>query len=411
MKKAQLAIGATIAAIALALTGCSGSGGGSGGKVVLQEEDYYALTSPQGKALKALFAEYHQTHPNVTIESTKVVQNLVPKLQSQATTNSLPDLAIVDNPDFPVINATGKLQEIPLKDWKLGDAYIPGAQKVVTDKSGKVHGIFIGTNALAIEYNKDMFAAAGITEPPKTWDEFLAVAKKVTKPGVLGFMFAGSNNGCSAWQFDPWRWTAGGSDDKLDDPGNVKALEFWKSLIDAGVSSKDVVNQCQDESAVALVKGQVAMIENGPWEFGVLNAATNLKWDAFTIPVPTAGDKLQVPLGGEVWTAPKTGDKAREAAALDFLKWSQSKSVLKKFDAALGYVPVMSSLLDETTADNPQMAAFVESVKGARGRTSVLGTKTSAQVASLGTAIQSALTGQASPKDALVAAQKDFASK
>jgi multiple sugar transport system substrate-binding protein len=409
MKKAQLVIGAGIAAIALTLTGCSGSGGGDG-KVVLQEEDYYALTSPQGKALKWLYDEYEKTHPNVRIESTKVVQNLIPKLQSQATTNSLPDIAIVDNPDFPIIQATGKLQDLPVDDWGLADAYIPGASKVTTIK-GKTQGVFIGTNALAIQYNKDMFAAAGITTPPKTWDEFLDVAKKLTKPGVLGFMFAGSNNGCSVWQSDPWRWTAGGSDTKLDDSGNVKALEFLTSLVESGAASKDVVNQCQDESAQAMTQGKVAMIENGPWEFGVLNGAKGLNWDSFPIPVPSAGDTLQVPLGGEVWTLPKTGDAGREKAARDFLKWSQGKSILKEFTSKLGYISVNKELLDETTADTPALAAYVDSVKTARGRTTDLGTKTSAMTASFGTAIQQALTGQASPKDALAAAQKDFASK
>lgn len=413
MRKARLTAGALLATAALALAGCSGSGGnsGGGGKLTLQEEDYYIGASPQGKALAWLYAEYHKTHPNVTIEKTAVPQNLTQKLQSQATTNSLPDIAIVDNPDYPLFHATGKLQSLPVDSWGLSDAYIKGAADVVTDKSGKVGGVFIGTNTLAIFYNKDFFQKAKISSPPATWDEFMADGKKLAALGGTAFMFSAQNNGCSAWQLDPWRWSAGGSDDKLNDPGNVKALAFWAQLVKEGVSSKDVVNQCQDQGMAALAQGKAAMIENGPWSFSTLNQATNLHWSSFPVPVPNAGDKLIVPLGGEVWTAPKTGDSAHEAAARDFIKWTQQSSILQQFDAKLGYVPVMTKLWPAVEKSDPHMTAFIDSLKYARGRTTVLGTKTSAQVTALGTAIQQAVLGQASAQAALTSAQQQFASQ
>jgi len=324
-----------------------------------------------------------------------------------AQTNSLPDIAIVDNPDYPVFAATGKLQSLTssISQWGLSDAYIEGATKVVTSDSGDVGGIFIGTNTLAIQYNKDMFAKAGITKALVTWDEFAAAGKKLTSKGVQGFMFAGQNNGCSAWQFNPWQWTAGGTDTDLTDAGNVKALTFLTDLVKSGVVSKDVVNQCQDQSMEALVHGQTAMIENGPWSFSTLNAAKDLKWSTFPIPVPAAGDKLVVPLGGEVWTLPKTGDADREQAARDFLQWSQTPDVLQNFDTQLGYVPVMTSLWPALEKSNPQMTPFIKSLEFARGRTTDLGTKTSAHVTALGTAIQQSLLGQASPEKALAEAQ------
>jgi multiple sugar transport system substrate-binding protein len=306
-----------------------------------------------------------------------------------------------------VFSATGKLQPLAssLSDWGLSDAYVEGAKKVVTNEQGDVGGVFIGTNTLAIQYNKDMFAKAGITKTPETWDEFAAAGKKLTSKSVHGFMFAGQNNGCSAWQFNPWQWTAGGTDTNLSDAGNVKALSFLTDIVQSGVASKDVVNQCQDQSMEALVHGQVAMIENGPWSFSTLNAAKDLKWGTFPIPVPAAGDKLIVPLGGEVWTLPKTGDAAREKAARDFLQWSQKPEVLQDFDAKLGYVPVMNSLWPAVEKANPQMTPFIKSLEFARGRTTDLGTKTSAHVTALGTAIQQALLGQAPPEKALAGAQ------
>lgn len=417
MKHSRLALGAVLASGALIFAGCSGSGGGSGGggssggNVTLQEIDDYIPTSPQGVAIDWLFSEYHRTHPNVTIKKTADAANELQKLQAQAGTNSLPDIAMIDNPNYPVFAATGKLRSIPLQSWGLQDAYIKGAQDVVTDKQGNVGGVFIGTNTLAVLYNKDMFAKAGISAPPATWDEFRTDGKKLAGHGVTGFMFSAQSNGCSAWQFNPWQWSAGGTDTDLADAGNVKALTFLTSLVEQGISSKDVVNQCQDQGMNALVQGQTAMIENGPWSFSTLNAASKLHWASFPIPVPSAGDKLIVPLGGEVWTLPKTGDPANEAAADAFLKWSQTPSILTQFDQKLGYVPVMTSLWPSVEKSNPQMTSFINSLKFARGRTTVLGTKTPNQVAALGTAIQQAVLGQASPPVALTAAQKQFASQ
>ncbi|MDT7652340.1 MAG: multiple sugar transport system substrate-binding protein, partial [Pseudonocardiales bacterium] len=115
------------------LAGCSGSGGtsNSGGEITLQEIDDYIPTSPQGIAIDWLFTEYHNTHPNVTIKKTGIPANELQKLQAQATTNSLPDIAMIDNPNYPVLAATNKLRSIPLESWGLQNAYIKGAQEVV----------------------------------------------------------------------------------------------------------------------------------------------------------------------------------------------------------------------------------------------------------------------------------------
>jgi multiple sugar transport system substrate-binding protein len=280
----------------------------------------------------------------------------------------------------------------------------------VTDSKGNVNGVFIGTNTLAIIYNKDMFQAAGITTPPATWDEFLADAKKLTTNGVTGFMFSAQNNGCGAWQFNPWQWTAGGTDTNLSDSGNVKALTYWQSLINSGVSSKDVVNQCQDEGMNALVQKQAAMIENGPWSFSTLTAG-GVNWGAFPIPVPSSGDKLVVPLGGEVWTLPSTGNSANEKAAEDFLKWSQTASINQEFNKRLGYIPVQTRLWPALKKSDPQLTPFIDSLANARGRTTDLGTKYPKWNTALSTALQQALLGQASPQAALTTAQKTVASQ
>jgi hypothetical protein len=50
------------------------------------------------------------THPNVTIKKTGIPANELQKLQAQATTNFLPDIAMIDNSNYPVLAATNKLE-------------------------------------------------------------------------------------------------------------------------------------------------------------------------------------------------------------------------------------------------------------------------------------------------------------
>ena len=47
-------------------------------------------------------------------------------------------------------------------------------------KEDKIYGVPLAVDTLALYYNKDLFAAAGIAEPPKTWDEFQADARLLT---------------------------------------------------------------------------------------------------------------------------------------------------------------------------------------------------------------------------------------
>lgn len=420
MKSKRILIGAALASTALVLAACSTSGGTPAstatGKAAVQNitlteiDDYIPTAVPQGKAITWLFNTYEKSHPGITIQKTGIAANELAALQAKAKTNSMPDIAMIAPQNYPALEATKMLMPLTkdLKAWGVESKYMPSAIAATKDKDGTIGAVFTGTNTVSILYNTTMFASAGIKTTPKTWTQFLADAKKLTTPSVQGFMFAGINSGCSAWQFNPWQWTAGGSDTKLADSGNVKALAFWQKLITSGASSKDVVNQCQNEGMNALVQGQAAMIENGPWSFATLNAASNLTWGSFPIPVPAVGDKLVVPLGGEVWVLPKTGDSAREKAAEAFLQWSQTPKVVTEFDQHLGYIPVMPSLWPAFQKANPQMAATIAELPGARGRTTVLGTNAPAQIAALGTAIQQVILGQKSPKDALSAAQQAF---
>ncbi len=50
----------------------------------------------------------------------------------------------------------------------------------------KIYALPVWTDVLAMFYNKDLFNAAGIAMPPKTWDDFIKVVQKLSKKDKFG---------------------------------------------------------------------------------------------------------------------------------------------------------------------------------------------------------------------------------
>ncbi|MCC6934531.1 MAG: extracellular solute-binding protein [Candidatus Yanofskybacteria bacterium] len=47
--------------------------------------------------------------------------------------------------------------------------------------NGKIYGLPLYVDTLALYYNKDMFSSAGIAQPPRTWNDFMDDVKKITQ--------------------------------------------------------------------------------------------------------------------------------------------------------------------------------------------------------------------------------------
>src|SRR3712207_9419812 len=57
--------------------------------------------------------------------------------------------------------------------------FYPNLIKAYTGPDNKLYGLPKDHNTLAMFYNKDMLQQAGVTTPPKTWDELRAAAQKL----------------------------------------------------------------------------------------------------------------------------------------------------------------------------------------------------------------------------------------
>lgn len=127
-------------------------------------------------------------------------------------------------------------------------------------------------NPCVIFYNMDMLEAAGITELPSTWDEFMDVCLtlKEANPDVWPFISSwGATNGVSAMLagFWPFFFQAGGT--VLDEEGNLnldseatlEALTYINSFKENGIFDDSIVSM--DDPNGKFVNGEAAIIING----------------------------------------------------------------------------------------------------------------------------------------------------
>jgi multiple sugar transport system substrate-binding protein len=386
----------------LALAGCGSGGGGSDSASVtsLTETDYYEA-APQNTQLPKVLDECGAQVGVKVVHQQVPRDQFMPKLLQQASSRSLPDLSLIDNPDLQQLAATGGL--VSLSQAGLSTDGLYPSIVAAGNYQGQTYGIAPGVNGLALYYNKDMFAAAGLT-PPKTWDELIADAKALTKDKRYGMAFSAVGTEEGSFQFEPFFWTAGADLKSLASPQAVQALTLWKTLVDQGSASKSVVTWTQADINDQFAAGNVAMMVNGPWQLPTLNAKSGLNFGIVPIPIPSASAKPVTPLGGEVWTVGHS-NSAREQKATAVVKCLLSADRSAEWSKDAGYIPSNQQAAAQLAASDPQLAPFVTEVATAQARTAQLGTAYPKVSEALWTALQACLAGGKSPQAALSAAQ------
>lgn len=386
---------AALSAASLSLVACSG-GGGTGDPNTLTIEDYY---SPAYDAIYEACAK----EVGVDVDIVHVAgAGLVAKVLQQVSSKTLPDVLMLDNPDVQQIAETGALA--PLEDFGLdGEGNVDGVTAAGTYE-GVLYGIVPATNSIALFYNEDLLAAAGVA-PPKTWDELRAAAAALTSGSTYGFAMSNVNTGEGTWQFLPFFWSAGGDEADIATPEAEAALQLIADLQADGSMSQSSVSWSQADVNSQFIAGNAAMMINGPWQIPTLEETEGLNFASVPIPVPAESDTLVSPLGGEAFTVPNTGDEKKMAQAGEFVGCLNTPAMQQKISELTGTVPTSVAAGAEFADAHPEYASFVETVQTARSRTTELGPEWPAAAERIYTAVQLALTGKATPAEALEQAQ------
>ncbi|MFI9024115.1 extracellular solute-binding protein [Streptomyces sp. NPDC053560] len=325
------------------------------------------------------------------------------KALRMASSHSLPDILELDGSELPQFALTGGLR--PLSGLGVAAAGFSRSAVSLGSYQGTRYGVARSANSLALYYNPDLLAKAGV-EPPRTWAELRATARKLTGDGTYGLAFSASPDADGVYQFLPFFWSAGGDEARLDGGGGTAALGLWQQLVADRSVSKAVVNWNQQDVNDQFVAGRAAMMINGPWQVPVLAAQHRTKWAVATIPVPKAGGTAVAPIGGTVMTVPKSDTPERERNAAKILNCLNTPANQLAWGQATNNVPTRTAAARSYAERNPKLAPFTELVATARSRTARVGTRWPVVGDALAGAFQSVLTGRSSPGQALQRAQQ-----
>jgi multiple sugar transport system substrate-binding protein len=231
---------------------------------------------------------------------------------------------------------------------------LAGPKAAVTWK-GKTYGIPLNTNVQLLWYRKDL-----VPNPPKTWDEMIAMAKKLPA-GEGNILEQGQHyEGYVVW-FNNLVQSAGGT--IVDNSGKptlgapaVKAAQIIKDVATSGRSSPTLSTDQEDQGRLAFEAGKGAFLLNWPYVYasGRADAKTNpvtakvfknMAWAPY--PAVDANKPSRVSIGGADLGVTTTGshqDFATAAAlCMTSAKWQAQEAINE------GLPPVMNSTYDDPT--------------------------------------------------------------
>ncbi|MDT0570871.1 extracellular solute-binding protein [Streptomyces sp. DSM 3412] len=396
----------TALAVAVSATACSSGSGSTGAKdadsgtyTVWDPYPQFAKGSAWTKLLDKCGAD-----AGVKIKRTGFDTSDLPnKTLLAAQQGNSPDVLIVDNPVVSTLAEAGVLTTTD--DNKLDTSAVDTNLLAAGQSGGKTYGMPIGANTLALYYNKEVLEKAGVDiASVKDWKSLTAALAKVKKAGKKGITFSAIGTEEGSFQFLPWFWGSGAQLTALDSAEAASALSLWKGWLDKGYAPNSVINNTQTTSWQEFATGDYAFSENGTWQ---LAGADKAGFDYGVIPVPAAeGGNAAAPTGGEFVTVPVQKDAARYATSQKLVTCLTSTDNLYDTDTTLSYVAPTTEVQDKQVAANADLKPWVDAVRAAKGRTSDdLGTKYPKISEQMWKAVQSALSGAESPKDALAKAQ------
>jgi len=360
----------TIFVLATVLAGCSSSKNNTSSanetntqkqetvKPVTIKLGMWSSSPAEKKIVDDQIAKFKEKYPNIDVQIETIVGDYMQKLQTELASNTAPDIFYLDSMPAPQLMSSGVLEPLDdyIKKYNVDVNDFEPALLSAFQWEGKTYGLPKDFNTLALFYNKDMFKAAGINEPPKTWEELRNVAKKLTKDGVKGLVLS-----ADLARFDAFINQNGGSvykDGKvtLNLPENTQALDFYVSLITKDKVADTPQNMGEGWNGDAFAAKKAAMAIEGGWMIPFLKEkAPDLNYGIAELP---AGKQKSTMAFTVAYVMNKNSKHKDEAFKLiEFLTGKEGQQFVVDSGLAL---PSRKSMQEGFKEKYPERAAFVD---------------------------------------------------
>ncbi len=251
-----------------AACGSGDSDTSSDGNVTLEFAQWWGAELPEGDFQKIVDG-FTTQNPTIKIKLLSApYASTKQQLVTGAASKTLPDVVGLDGAwvnDFAKQGAIADLSKL------MTDAgYDPSQLASQVQLDGKTYMIPVVNFVYPLFVNMDLLAKAGVKDVPATRSQFLDAAKKITATGggsVKGWALPLDTAVPNGVQNDvmSWLWASGGSmlqDGKpaLTSAPVTSAVEFVKSLNDAGVIADGSLTMKEQDKVEKFTNGQVGMV-------------------------------------------------------------------------------------------------------------------------------------------------------
>ena len=229
------------------------------------------------------------------------------------------------------------------------EAVIAGVRNFYADSDGKFIGMPFNSSAPIMYYNVEAFEKAGV-EPPKTWEEFEAVAPALKEAGYLPLtasqltwmmvenfksrnnqQFATNNNGYDSVE---------GTQILVTDENQVMMFEKLKEWADAGLFGFYGAGWADNQKPFE--QGESALWIGSSGSFGGLQQTANFEFSADFMPYwdSIEGAGTQSFIGGAALFAMSGKPEAENTCTAKFFSFLTSPETQVFYHEATGYVPI-----------------------------------------------------------------------
>jgi multiple sugar transport system substrate-binding protein len=345
---------ATAAAVGLSTVVAAGCGSSAGGPPTLK---YYSGLDPGGTNIKAAKDCSARSGGRYRIEIVPLANSadasrelLVRRLAAKDSDIDLISMDTIWTPEFAEAGWLRKLTGEAKTD-ALADV-LPGPRQSAEWKGG-VYAVPLNTNAQLLWYRKDL-----VPNPPRTWAEMIAMAKKLPTGTGLIQEQGQRYEGYVVW-FNNLVSSAGGKIVNSDgtpalDQTAVRAAQIIRDVATSGRADPALSTYQEDQSRLAFEAGHGAFMLNWPYVYaaaradGKTSAVTkkvfdNLGWARW--PAVDSGKPSRVSIGGAnigISNYGKHPALATQAAlCMTSRKYQDAEAITE------GLPPVMSSSYDD----------------------------------------------------------------
>ncbi len=375
--------------------------------VLLMKQAAYSDTD-----VAAMTAAFNKDHPNITIVPEFVAYDALHDkiVTAQAGGGGVYDVILVDTPWPAEMVKAGIITDITDKVPAEFTSGVFDAAWTAAKYNGKIYGVPWINDTKFFFYNEKLLTDAGVTAPPKTWDDVEAAAKAIKAKGGVTYPIISSWKQAEAVICE---WTqiaaAMGGSEFVDAQGNAKfnqggglaALTFMKKLIDEGLVDPASLSSTEDDVNTAMATGKYAMTLNWTYGLSVMNDAksSTVAGQIKVAPSPGEGSVTTSGVNGGMSLA-VTATSKHPAEALQYALFLASEKS-QEMDVA-NALPMWKASFDnpDVTKNNPTLFAAAKIQFGGLVARPVVPYYTKLSNA-LQDAIQQALLGKKTPEQAL----------